>query len=639
MSKNSSKIISLCVLLIIFSALSSFTLIKPVAAAQPMLTWWNVGWKSCISVNLTETAGRDRVSEPTDVHIALEPGTMSDPNREVRVLHFDGSAWTEVTSQVYNITWEEDSVKSCNVVFLADCPANNSTMYYIYYNNPNAKAPVYDGLRLRINKTGDWYNVTAVKDIVEKNYFYLFWKNAVNLYSNGKLVTWAGGPLGWNFSQIGLGALWADAGGTAWFGAGKSLSVLSSGPLFVDFNYTEAFASDLWGAVFDYNVTTTNLIRVWYQQDLNPLVHYRSSFFIHPVSPLINYTIKTPYYLDFKLANSIRRAIYEGFTWKNIAGVTRTTPVETNLTDSIWSPESPVGWWSYNGSRSDSADKPAANMGLIPIYSGGTIAGADYTLNVTQLLDPYETLPPEPQNHHCSQHFKGAFNGAAGDTIETEGYIVVNTPVDQNVASTMEEKANKLRYPEPLQATVGEPLTLAYEDRRPPNISGVVPVMVGQEIVEGTEVNVSATVTDNPGVIIVKNETVIGTVVGNVTVEIRGNVTAIVRNVTAIPASGVDNVFMNYSTDGGLTWEKVNMAKVGETDVYTGLIPGFKAGTKVTYKIIATDRLGNRVTSPTYWYKVRIPSRTGIWFTLGISVGSITTLIIVAAAVYARKKT
>ena len=76
------------------------------------------------------------------------------------------------------------------------------------------------------------------------------------------------------------------------------------------------------------------------------------------------------------------------------------------------------GWWSYNGSRTDSSDKPAANIGLIPTYSGGTVAGpGDYSLSVSQQI--------ENDNHHCSQWING-------DYIQVKGYIVTYTPVDTN---------------------------------------------------------------------------------------------------------------------------------------------------------------------------------------------------------------
>ncbi len=80
------------------------------------------------------------------------------------------------------------------------------------------------------------------------------------------------------------------------------------------------------------------------------------------------------------------------------------------------------------------------------------------------------------------------------------------------------------------------------------------------------------------------------------------------------------------------------MNKIGETSVYNGTIPGFKSGTKVHYMISATDKNGNEETSPTYWYKMRIPSQTGMWLGIGIAIGFITAILIAAVAFYIRKK-
>jgi len=56
--------------------------------------------------------------------------------------------------------------------------------------------------------------------------------------------------------------------------------------------------------------------------------------------------------------------------------------------------------------------------------------------------------------------------------------------------------------------------------------------------------------------------------------------------------SGVHNVTLSYSTDGGETWTNATMQKT-TGDTYKGEIPGQPAGTHVQYKIIAYDNVGN----------------------------------------------
>ena len=65
----------------------------------------------------------------------------------------------------------------------------------------------------------------------------------------------------------------------------------------------------------------------------------------------------------------------------------------------------------------------------------------------------------------------------------------------------------------------------------------------------------------------------------------------ILANVTDIE-SGVQNVTLSYSTDGGETWHNAAMEKT-TGDTYQGEILGLPAGTHVQYKIIAYDNVGN----------------------------------------------
>ena len=613
MNKNLAKTLFLCFQLTVFSTLLLVPTIKPATAQEPSV-WWDEEWLSVTPVNLTETLGKERISEPVDVHITFELGTCTDPNKEVRVLYFDGSKWTMVTSQVYNVTKTGEYAKSCNVVFLADCPASSTVTYYIYYNPsvPPLTPPEYDGLRTyKINEDDIRINVT--QSGVEKKYAHVIWRSNIDLYSDGKRVCWPGGPPGWEFSQIVLASLWANASDYPWFSAGKILTVVGSGPLFADFNLTMPFATDLWGGIFNNKISTTYLFRVYYQPDLNPLVSYHMSLNFKEKD-----TVKNPVVVDFKLANSTSYEIYQDFTWKNLDQEVTTVSAKNDMpqTDLIWSAIKPHGWLSYNGSIPSMPDKPAANIGLIPTYAGGTIPSVNYVVNFTAA---YPTTIKDPYyDHHCTTQLSATTNGVEGDVIESKGFIKTYK-LGENAEPTMSDIATKLRYPESLEITVGKPYTTAFVDRLPPTITGIVPAMAGEEIVEGAEVNLEATVADNPAIL----------------------TELIVENVSlwrVVQPSGVDKVNLHYSTDGGDTWEIMNMTKVGETDVYNVTILGFKSGTKVRYMIVATDKKGNEATSSTYWYKVRIASRTGMWFGLGIGVGFITAIIIAAVAFYMRKK-
>jgi hypothetical protein len=405
-----------------------------------------IEWENWKYIVLTESSGVARSGEPVDLYVTFDV-PITDPEKEVRVLDPCGH---EIPSQVWNATYSGGKCVSANVVFLADCPASSSVTYTILYNNPYATTPIYDGLRVYTEVAGDTYSVNVTKVGVEKNYARIIWTQLMDLYSNGKMVTWPGGPSGWEFSQMNLGTLWSDAWDNPWFGANKSLSLLHSGPVFAEFNYTEAGASDLWGLVVDYNVTTTSIVRIYYQANLNPLVMLKRSFNIE--TNLANYTLKGPFYFDLNLANSTSQAIYKNFTYSEGWFGTTCVPVETTVWKTIWyDPYAEYGWWSYNGTRADSTDKPAANIGLIPTYSGGSLpptADGDYGLSVVQQI--------ENDDHHCSQLINGKYNGVKGDHVQVNSYIFTyGPPIDTSAQSVMDDEATRLRNPMAALASSG----------------------------------------------------------------------------------------------------------------------------------------------------------------------------------------
>jgi hypothetical protein len=63
--------------------------------------------------------------------------------------------------------------------------------------------------------------------------------------------------------------------------------------------------------------------------------------------------------------------------------------------------------------------------------------------------------------------------------------------------------------------------------------------------------------------------------------------------------SGVKEVLLLYSLDGGASWITVPMSIIGTSGPWEGTIPGQPAGTQVLYKVMAYDNAGNYATTPT----------------------------------------
>ena len=409
-----------------------------------------LGWSSWGEVTLTDMAWANHVDDPVEILLTPAFGTCYSVD-EIRVIDTDGV--TEIPSQVYDVVTDPGTgcITSCRVVFLANCPALSSATYYIIYNNPAATTPVYDGLRLHTVAPGDTYNVTALVASVEKNYFYVAWQSLMDLYVNGTPL--AQGDIFWGLGQMSPATMFSDVrdGNSLWFGAGKILSVVNSGPVFVEFNYTEPYATDFWGMLPPrYNVSYTCMLRVYFQPNLKPLLRYDSTFTIK--TNLDWWALGGPVYMDFKLANSTFQTLYANITYSQGFWGTTTLPANATLPwTTILGDFFGVfyGWWSYNGSRSDSAEKPVANIGLIPVDASGT---ANETQNGQYQAAFYSQTeiggaPANHGEHHNGQWMLGIYNGTYGDTAGVRGYIVTYNAVDGNIQPFMDNKAAALRTP------------------------------------------------------------------------------------------------------------------------------------------------------------------------------------------------
>lgn len=100
--------------------------------------------------------------------------------------------------------------------------------------------------------------------------------------------------------------------------------------------------------------------------------------------------------------------------------------------------------------------------------------------------------------------------------------------------------------------------------------------------------------------------------------------------------SGVKEVNLHYSTDGGTSWNKVSMS-LAEGSTYMAIVPRQTEGTSVQYYIESFDNSLNKATSNTNSYTVEAPSITPL---IGAETIGVIIIVIVAVAVltlYKRK--
>ena len=112
--------------------------------------------------------------------------------------------------------------------------------------------------------------------------------------------------------------------------------------------------------------------------------------------------------------------------------------------------------------------------------------------------------------------------------------------------------------------------------------------------------------------------------------EVKGGEVAKINITVSDVKSGISEVILSYSVDGGKTWTNITATAKGG-DIYGATIPGQPAGKTVQFKVIAFDIAGNVVVSSIYSYKVvsgGLASGVSLNLTIGIGVA-----VAVAAAV------
>ncbi|MCA9440765.1 MAG: hypothetical protein KC964_08170 [Candidatus Omnitrophica bacterium] len=159
--------------------------LKAEAKAPSKGGYWNPDWKHYQSVVLTETAGIDRESEPVHVTLILYPDQVSDPDKEFRVVRYDTESRSqqEIRRQVldYSVVDREEPPmynekgelkpktflpsSSVTLAFPADVPAKGSSIYLVFYGNPNAPLPdrasdlVVNGTRPGVIVENEYYRL------------------------------------------------------------------------------------------------------------------------------------------------------------------------------------------------------------------------------------------------------------------------------------------------------------------------------------------------------------------------------------------------------------------------------------------------------------------------------------------------
>lgn len=103
---------------------------------------WANGWKYFKALEIKETISIERKAEPVEVLLAFSASQINSPSREIRVARIDEGKLVEVTSQVFDVVRRKGEW-FCKLLFLANCHADKSKNFLIFYGNPDAELPAY----------------------------------------------------------------------------------------------------------------------------------------------------------------------------------------------------------------------------------------------------------------------------------------------------------------------------------------------------------------------------------------------------------------------------------------------------------------------------------------------------------------
>lgn len=127
-----------------FLLLSSSLIFQNVKSQES--PWWDDNWSFRQEIKIPiDTSNPHSIFQPLDLRIVFENPCWGKDTvvHSIRVAAWDGKTWTEIESQIYDITEENNIIGECSLVFLIPKTADGSEKYYAYYNDKETSPPDY----------------------------------------------------------------------------------------------------------------------------------------------------------------------------------------------------------------------------------------------------------------------------------------------------------------------------------------------------------------------------------------------------------------------------------------------------------------------------------------------------------------
>lgn len=161
---------------------------RPLPATVDTIPSWNAQFPSSQELIMPYNTSLPRAkNQAIDLPITFHsPCWTTNPTQtSVRVACWNGTGWTELPSQIYNLQTANDTnhIKACNLVFLIPDTANGHERYYIHYSANQTTPPDYPDHLSIVDAT---YQFAPIKEISAEAHFYGIVEDGYSIYGIGE---------------------------------------------------------------------------------------------------------------------------------------------------------------------------------------------------------------------------------------------------------------------------------------------------------------------------------------------------------------------------------------------------------------------------------------------------------------------
>jgi len=148
---------------------------------------WNKKWSYVEEIKLPiSTDSQSAKFQPIDIRMEFSKNcwAKNESIHSVRVCCWDGSAWHELESQIYNLEFTDaDHIKSCGLVFLVPNIVNGKERYFVYYDGSEKPSPKYPD---HVSVEDAYYYFEPISGVSVEGYYYKITEDGYCVYAVGQ---------------------------------------------------------------------------------------------------------------------------------------------------------------------------------------------------------------------------------------------------------------------------------------------------------------------------------------------------------------------------------------------------------------------------------------------------------------------